>query len=61
MDGQVLLLLVIVETQMLTPSLRRENTVLKRDAIDVGFLQLVADLQCRRNDLDFHGVVHVRR
>jgi hypothetical protein len=40
MDGQVLLLLIVIQSQVLAPGLRREDPVLIRNAIHLGLTQL---------------------
>jgi len=40
---QILLLLIVIEPQMLTPRLWREHAMRVCDAVDLGFAQVIAD------------------
>ena len=55
--GQIFLLLVVVQPEVLAPRLRRQDAVVERDPIDLRLLQLIAYVQRRRNDLQMNELV----
>jgi hypothetical protein len=50
-DCQVFLFLTVVQPKVLTPRLRRKDAVAERDLIDLRLLQLITDVQRRRDGL----------
>jgi hypothetical protein len=58
---EVLLFLIVVETQVLAPGLWREDAVGVGDAVDLGCAELIAGAQRRPRDLHLAAVTKVGR
>ena len=61
MLSNILLLLIVVESEMLAPRLRREDAVGVGDAVDLGFATQFSHADRRNGDQDLDQIAHQRR